>query len=155
MVPCPNCSWDMPLPKVCSKNSWGKCLRCEKTFSSYELYGLFVRISKDIKPKTQKKKRIPEGYRECMKCGRVIPQDNACRCITQRGEKLDPITGESLPIEKKPQENEEWNLYEEEEIEFYDGLKVIHSFIDESGWLCYGLEDEKGEVQLRRIRKVL
>jgi len=145
----------MPLPKICSKNSWGKCLRCEKTFSAYELYGLYQRISSDIKPKTPKKKRIPEGYQECQDCGRILPEENACRCILQRGTKLNPISGEPLPIEKQEIKEGDLNLYEEEEIEFYDGMKVIHSFIDESGWLCYSCEDSKGDVQLRRIRKVL
>lgn len=155
VVPCPNCTWNIPLPKICSKNSWAKCLRCEKTFGAYELYGLYQRISSDIKPKSPKIERIPLGYRECDKCGRVLPTENACRCILQRGTKLNPISGEPLPIEKQKTEEGDLNLYAEPEIEYFEGMKVIHSFIDESGWLVFSCEDEKGEVQLRRIRRVL
>lgn len=154
-VPCPHCGHDLPLPEFCTKNAWKKCLRCERNFSAFQLYGIFQRKHEDIKVKAPKKQRIPDGFRECMTCGRVIPKQNACRCISERGRKLNPISGEPLPIEEKNVEDGSLNLYAEPEIEFYDGLKVIHSFIDESGWLCVSCEDSKGDIQIRRIRKVL
>lgn len=33
------------------------------------------------------KKKIPEGYRQCGRCNKILPKDNACTCFRKKKSK--------------------------------------------------------------------